>query len=174
VCSIEEALAASQETVAIIRRLAETRPDAFLPDLATSLGGLGQALAGAERYADAASAFHEGLAVISPFVEGHAEAFGDLARALSQTYIGACEKMGSAPDLALLERVAKALDGGPHTDEAAVEVLKAKIDIILEAAEKTGELDEKALAELPSGLADQLRAAWAAAQAPSDSEGPDG
>ena len=34
----EEALAAAQEAVDIYRRLAQTRPDAFLPDLATSLG----------------------------------------------------------------------------------------------------------------------------------------
>jgi hypothetical protein len=32
---------------------------------------------------------------------------------------------------------------------------------ILEAADKTGELDKKALAMLPPMLADQLRAAWA-------------
>jgi hypothetical protein len=37
----EEALAASQEAVDIQMRLAETRPDAFLPDLAKSLNNLG-------------------------------------------------------------------------------------------------------------------------------------
>jgi hypothetical protein len=42
--------------------------------------------------------------------------------------------------------------------------LKAKVGAIVAAAEKTGALDETALAELPAGLADQLRAAWAAAR----------
>src|SRR6201993_2792457 len=37
----EEALAASQEAVDIYRRLAQTRPDAFLPDLASSLNNSG-------------------------------------------------------------------------------------------------------------------------------------
>jgi len=41
----------------------------------------------------------------------------------------------------------------------------ATVDAILEAGEKTGALDEDALAELPSGLAERLRAAWAAARA---------
>jgi len=74
-----------------------------------SLGALGQALAGAERYADAAEAFHEGLIVIAPFTERHVQAFGDLARHLGRDYIAGCEKVGTAPDTALLERVARAL-----------------------------------------------------------------
>jgi len=168
----EEALAASQEAVAIRRRLAETRPDAFLPDLARSLGAQGHALAQAERHADAA--FHEGLAIIAPFVERYAQAFGDLARDLSRDYDAACEKAGIAADTALLERVARALGGGADTDEAAVEALKARVGAILEAAEKTGALDENALAGLPAGLADQLRAAWAAARAGSGWETPGG
>ena len=36
----EEALAASQEAVEIYRRLAAARPDAFLPDLASSVSAL--------------------------------------------------------------------------------------------------------------------------------------
>jgi tetratricopeptide (TPR) repeat protein len=40
----EEALAAAQEAVAIRRRLAAARPDAFLPDLAMSLNNLGAGL----------------------------------------------------------------------------------------------------------------------------------
>ena len=38
----EDALAAAQEAVEIHRRLAAERPDAFLPDLATSLNNLGK------------------------------------------------------------------------------------------------------------------------------------
>jgi tetratricopeptide (TPR) repeat protein len=170
----EEALAASQEAVAIRRRLAQTRPDAFRPNLARSLGVLAHALAQAERHADAAGAFWEGLAVIAPFVERHAQAFGGLAGDLGRHYAAACEKAGTAPDTALVERVERALGGGANADEAAVEAQKAKIDAILDAAGKTGALDENALAELPSGLAEQLRAAWAAARSGSGTENPDG
>jgi hypothetical protein len=48
--------------------------------------------------------------------------------------------------------------------------LKARVGAIVDAAEKTGTLDENALAELPTGLADQLRAAWAATRAESSTE----
>jgi hypothetical protein len=40
-----------------------------------------------------------------------------------------------------------------------------RIGAILEPAEKTGALDENALAELPAGIADRLRAVWTAAPA---------
>jgi len=108
----EEALAASQEAVDNYRRLAQTRPDAFLPDLAMSLGAFSRALAAAERHGDAAAATHEGLMAIAPFVERHAHAFDYLARALYRDYLAACEKAGTEPDQALLERVAHARDGG--------------------------------------------------------------
>jgi tetratricopeptide (TPR) repeat protein len=160
----EEALAASQEAVAIRRRLAETRPDAFLPDLAMSLGAQGRALAQAERYADAAGAFHEGLAAIVPFVEQHAQAFRGLARGLLRDYEAVCTTAGIKPDATLTERVRRALDGG------AFEALKAKIDAIVDAVQKTGALDEDALAELPPDIAGQVRAACAAAQAGSGGE----
>jgi tetratricopeptide (TPR) repeat protein len=111
----EEALAASQEAVDIRRRLAATRPDAFLPDLAMSLGTQGHALAGIERCVDAASAFREGLTAILPFIERHAQAFGDLARNLGRDYIAACEKAETEPDTALLRRVARALGGEADT-----------------------------------------------------------
>jgi hypothetical protein len=52
--------------------------------------------------------------------------------------------------------------------------LKARTDAILDAAGKTGALDEDALAELPSGIAEQLRAAWAAAHAGSGTKNPGG
>jgi hypothetical protein len=43
--------------------------------------------------------------------------------------------------------------------DTALEALKARIGSILVATEKTGTLDEEALAELPAVLTDQLRAA---------------
>jgi tetratricopeptide (TPR) repeat protein len=104
----EEALAASQEAVAIYRRLAETRPDAFLPNLAMSLGALCRVLAAAEHHGEAAAVARQGLAAIMPFAEKHAATFGGLARALGQDYLAACEKAGTEPDMALVERVALA------------------------------------------------------------------
>src|SRR6266446_4946320 len=82
-------------------------------------------------------------------VERHAQAFGGLAGALRRDYIAACEKVGTAPNTALVERVERALGGGANADEASVEAQKAKIDNILDAPGKTGALDEDALAELP-------------------------
>jgi hypothetical protein len=73
-----------------------------------SLGALGQALRAAERHGDAAAVAREGLTAIVPFAERHTRAFGDLARALSQDYLAACEKAGTEPDMALLGRVARA------------------------------------------------------------------
>jgi hypothetical protein len=105
----EEALAASQKAVDIRRRLAQTRPDAFLPDLASSLGALSGALTAAERHGDAAAATHEGLITIAPFLEKHAHVFDNLARALGRDYLSACKEAGTEPDQALLMRVARTL-----------------------------------------------------------------
>src|SRR5262249_19648768 len=113
----EEALAASQEAVDIRRRLAQTRPDAFLPDLAMSLGVLGAGLAAMERHGEAAAARREGLAASSTFVERHRRVCGVIARALGRDHLAACEKAGVEPDQTLLERVARALDPGGPADE---------------------------------------------------------
>jgi hypothetical protein len=79
------------------RRLAETRPTPFLPDLAWSLGAQGHALARAERHADAAGAFHEGLAIIAPFVERHAQAFGELAATSARNTLPRAKRRGPRP-----------------------------------------------------------------------------
>ncbi len=105
----EEALQASQEATDICRRLAETRPDTFLPDLATSLGALGHVLSEREHHEAATGAYREGLTIIAPFVEEHRDAFGELARVLRSECLRACRRAGIAPDAPLLERVAPAL-----------------------------------------------------------------
>jgi hypothetical protein len=99
------------------------------------------------------------LAIIAPFAERNAQAFGGLAGQLGRAYAAACEEAGTAPDTALLERIAHSIG-----NDEAIEALKAKIDSIFEAAEKTGALDGDALAELPAELAERIRAAWAEAQ----------
>ncbi len=57
----EEALAASREAVRINRRLAKTRPDAFLPDLAVSLGILARELHDLGRHEEALAAYREAV-----------------------------------------------------------------------------------------------------------------
>jgi hypothetical protein len=85
-----------------------------------SLGGLGQRLSAVERHGDAAAVAGEGLAAIVPFAERHAQAFVGLARTLGQIYRTACENAGIEPDMALLERGARALGaGGSAANEGA-------------------------------------------------------
>jgi tetratricopeptide (TPR) repeat protein len=63
----EDALKPSEEAVDIRRKLAASNPQAFLPNLATSLGSYGSILQDLERDAQAAQAFAEGLQHLAPF-----------------------------------------------------------------------------------------------------------
>jgi hypothetical protein len=47
-------------------------------------------------------------------------------------------------------------------DDPAVAAVRARIEAIVAEAERTGMLNEAALAELPPQVAEQLRAAWVA------------
>ncbi|HWN52788.1 MAG TPA: tetratricopeptide repeat protein, partial [Xanthobacteraceae bacterium] len=171
----EEALAASQEAVDIYRRLAQTRPDAFLPDLATSISVMSDVLAALDRHDEAAQAATQALEILAPFVECYPQTYRALARTIGADILRYSEAAGQQPDNALLARVVKALGNGEAVEEdSAIEALKARIDEMFDAATKTGALDEDALAELPSGLAEQLRAAWAAAHPGSGTENPGG
>ena len=160
----EDALKASQEAVDIYRALAKDRPDAFLPDLATSISVMSDVLAAMERPADAAAAAQDALSMLAPFVERYPQNFGQLARTIGSDVLKYCGAAGIEPDTALLQRVAKALGGGEAADggddDPALAALKSRIAAIIENAERTGALDETALAELPPELAQQLRAAW--------------
>ncbi len=64
-----------KEAADIYRKLAENNPQAFLPDLATSLGVYGNALLGLERYDEAVRAFSEGLELLAPFFQKLPQAF---------------------------------------------------------------------------------------------------
>jgi tetratricopeptide (TPR) repeat protein len=162
----EEALAASQEAVAIYQRLAETRSDALLPDLATTISVMSDALAALDRHEEAAQAATQALEILAPFVERYRQTYQGLARTIADDVRRYSEAAGQPPDNALLARVARALGDDPPAEAAAVsEALQARTDAILDAARKTGALDEGALAGLPPELAGQVRAAWAAAHA---------
>ena len=158
----EEALAATQEAVDIRRHLAQTRPDAFLPELARSIGVMCNVLGALGRHSDAAQAATQALEILAPFVERYQQTFQDVARAIVADVLRYSEAAGQTADTALLERVAKALGNSGATDEdPAIEALKARIGTILEAAKKSGALDEAALAELPAEVAGEVRRFWA-------------
>lgn len=105
----EEALAASEGAVDIRRHLAQTRPDAFLPDLARSISVMSKVLAALERHVEAAQAAHQALEILAPFVERYPEAYGQLARTIGAGVLRYIEAAEQPPNMALLERVARAL-----------------------------------------------------------------
>jgi hypothetical protein len=105
----EEALAASEGAVDIRRRLAQTRPDAFLPDLARSISVMSKVLAALERHVEAAQAAHQALEILAPFVERYPEAYGQLVRTIGADVLRYSEAAEQPPNMALLERVARAL-----------------------------------------------------------------
>jgi len=154
----EDVLAASEEAVRVYRELAASRPDAFLPDLAMSLGAAGRILDALGRGGDAAGSVQDALRLIEPYVERHPDAFGDLARNLGSDLLRYCEGAQVTPDTALLERIARFLGRGG--DDTETQALRAKVESIIASAQATGRLDEAALGELPEQLAEQLRAAW--------------
>jgi tetratricopeptide (TPR) repeat protein len=160
-----EALAVSQESVDIRRRLAETRPDAFLPGLASSISTMANILAALDRHGEAAQAATRALDVLAPFVERYPQAFQASASEIAADVRRYCEAAGQPPDDALLVRVARALGDDRPVEKETSEALQARTDALLDAARKTGALDEAALADLPPELAGRVRAAWAAAQA---------
>jgi hypothetical protein len=105
----EDALAATHEAVDIYRRLAQTRPDAFLPNLATSISGMSDTLAALDKHEEAARAATQALKILAPFVERYSQTYRDLARTISADILRYCEATGQQPDTALLERVARAM-----------------------------------------------------------------
>jgi tetratricopeptide (TPR) repeat protein len=71
----EEALEATQEAVEIRRRLAAQHPDAFLPDLASSLNSLGVDLSEMGRWAEALQATQEAVDLYRRLAAQHPDAF---------------------------------------------------------------------------------------------------
>jgi tetratricopeptide (TPR) repeat protein len=107
----EEALAATQEAVEHYRRLAEANPQAFLPDLAMSLGAHGTVLRGLERHAEAMDTFGEGVRTLTPFFLRLPQAFAGLLGTLVNEYLNACQAAGQEPDGELLGPVVEAFQG---------------------------------------------------------------
>ncbi len=72
-----EALAAVEEAAGIYRQLAQARPDAFLPDLATALNNLASTLSSLNRLAEASVIREEANAAISALARLSAERAND-------------------------------------------------------------------------------------------------
>ncbi len=80
----EDALNATQEAVEIRRQLAQRRPDAFLPALATSLNNLGNGLSDLGRREDALNATQEAVEIYRQLAQNRPDAFlPDLATSLN-------------------------------------------------------------------------------------------
>jgi tetratricopeptide (TPR) repeat protein len=80
----EEALAAAEEAVSIHRALAKARPDAFLPDLATSLNSLGGKYDALRRYKEALKAAKKAVSIHRTLAKARPDAFlPGLARSLN-------------------------------------------------------------------------------------------
>lgn len=80
----EDALASIEEAIEIYRALAKSRPDAFLPNLASALGNLSPILTHLRRPEDALAASQEAVEVYRTLVRVRPDAFlPDLATALN-------------------------------------------------------------------------------------------
>jgi len=76
----EEGLAASREAVDTSRRLAEQRPDTFLPDFADSLHNLASRLGALGRYEEVLAAIHEAVEIRRRLARGRPTLFGDAVK----------------------------------------------------------------------------------------------
>jgi tetratricopeptide (TPR) repeat protein len=97
-----EALGPAQEAVELRRALARANPDAFTPDLASSLGVLGSVLEGNERAVEARASFAEGIGLLTPYFLALPAAHQPVMAWLVQEYQRLSETLGKPPDAALL------------------------------------------------------------------------
>ncbi len=88
--------------VCIRRQLASQRPDAFLPDLATSLGAMGAVLQAIGNAAEAAATFREGVERLKPLFLRLPKAFRLLMENLIAHYFRASQDAGLELDAGLL------------------------------------------------------------------------
>jgi tetratricopeptide (TPR) repeat protein len=98
----DEALAATQESVAIRRALADACPAAFLPDLARSLNVLGDCYAALDQHDAALEAYEAAVRTLLPAFQRLPAAFADQMAYSMRDYATACARLGRAPDAALL------------------------------------------------------------------------
>jgi tetratricopeptide (TPR) repeat protein len=106
----DEALAATQESVAIRRALADACPAAFLPDLARSLNVLGVCFAALDRHAEALDAYEAAVRTLLPVFQRLPAAFANQMAYSVWDYVTACQRLGRTPDAAVLAAVQQHLE----------------------------------------------------------------
>ena len=98
------------------RQLAVQRPDAFMPDLATSLNNLAEHLRNLGRCEEAFTTAHEAVALLSPSFLTHPSRFAHLMSEMIQTYLHCAAQLQREPDVNLLlplRKVFNVLQEGP-------------------------------------------------------------
>ena len=101
----EEALTASEEAAAFYRQLSETRPEAFLPDLARALWTNAQALADLGRATEAVAATAEAMERLLPQAARWPATLVPLLRALRALHLEIAEDGSVEPATDVLEAV---------------------------------------------------------------------
>ena len=144
----------------IRRTLAQQNPQAFLPDLAMSLGAYGIVLRGLKRPAEAAQAFAEGLRAVLPPFRAFPQAFPELAAALLQEYLQACQEAGEEPDAALVEGIAEDLGKLPFLHPAVVRLAPLLLAVVGVARGRAGGEEARAVEAALAGL--RAQADWRA------------
>ena len=91
------------------RQLAQQRPDAFLPDLAMSLGALGSILK-ADEPGKAAKQFQEAIRLLSPLFLRLPQAHGRLMTGLLRDYVQAAQQAGLGINEELLGPIMEKLE----------------------------------------------------------------
>lgn len=104
-----EAPQPAQEAVSIYRELAGKNPDAFLPDLARSLGAMGSVCRGLGRHVEALHHFEEGALLLHPCFEKSPRAFVHLLRSRLGDTLALLQACGQEPSGDLL-KVLRAFD----------------------------------------------------------------
>ena len=101
----EEALEACQEAVGHYRKLADARPEAFLPDLAMALSNLSECLSALGRREEAFEACQEAVDLLFPFAEKLPQAFGPWMRVMAANWLRRFEACDRRPDGETLRRL---------------------------------------------------------------------
>jgi len=111
-----EALASIQEAVRIYGELAQSNPAAFLPNLATSIGVLGDRLAESERLPEARDAAAESLRFLAPFFTRYPGVHDGLAKATCNDYLTRSQRLGLEPEADILAPYARLFQPGASND----------------------------------------------------------
>jgi hypothetical protein len=110
VASVQLLYGASQEAVDILRQLASDCPDAFLPDLATSLNNLCDRLAELERPDEALAAAHEAVVILAPIFLALPSAHARRMSYMFDDYLARAAAVGQDPDSDLVDPIRQALE----------------------------------------------------------------